>query len=885
MDLPTEDQIQQGIAIDALEIAQITKHYIIANFAHTLDEASDLEVYQALCSAIREKVMMHWTATQQSWAKAKVKKLYYFSIEWLPGRFLSNNIFNLASKDLIFMVLKLLKREAKQIIKQEEEAALGNGGLGRLASCYLDALATHKYPVVGYGLRYQFGIFRQIIRYGMQIETCDDWLVTELAWARQNDFHSQYVKFNGELITSTNEFGEETYNLRNADLVRATAFELPIVGYCKQDYSAIVSLRLFSTANSPTNFRLQDFNAGKLDSASELRLLTDVLYPSDLTVTGRKLRLYQEFLLASSGVQDMLKEYRSLYGDDLRKLSDAVVLHINDTHPALAIPELMRCLIREGKMRWNQAVEVMMMAFRYTNHTVLRESLEEWPTEMLREHFPAHMRIIERLNQDFCDSVRKRYHDEKMVQQVTIISEDNKVKMAHLAAAYSQNVNGVARIHSEILEKDLFKDFAKMFPKKFLNVTNGVTPRRFLCIANPGLSALITEALGTDDWIHDLSLLQGLKAFADDRIFLAKLMETKHANKQLLIEFIHGTKEDREGIPIPIDSIAEDFFNGDALIDVQIKRFHEYKRQLLKCLHIIMLYFEIKKNPNARKVKRVALFAGKAAPSYHIAKCIIRLIFTLARKIKDDPIVSQYLRVVFVENYNVTHAGRIIPAADLSEQISTAGYEASGTGCMKLAMNGALTIGTRDGANIEMEEEVLAIGGAECWPFAFGATAEEIKDLENKGSYNPNDILQQHPAIKEAVEALVNGEFSENEVEHQSLVDIHDNLLKGAYSSRADRYFVLYDLPAYYKTQKMVEELYIDKEKWAKYALLNIASMGKFSADRSVAEYAKKIWQIDPCPLDPGIIQKIGDEFASSNMCNTPIASKEAFLKKRKSSD
>lgn len=865
---------------EAQHIAQMTRHYVIANFAHTLEEATDLEVYQALSAAVREKVMMHWTATQQSWAKARTKRLYYFSIEWLPGRFLANNVFNLASMDLITAVLAILKRQPQQIISQEEEAALGNGGLGRLASCYLDALATHKYPAIGYGLRYQFGIFKQQIRYGNQLETCDDWLITEQAWGRQNDLHSQYVKFNGELITNLNDLGEEIYSVRNSDLVRATAFEFPIVGYCKEDYSAVLSLRLFSTANSPTNFRLQDFNAGKLDSASELRLLTDVLYPSDLTITGRKLRLYQEFLLASAGVKDLVREYRLLHGDDLKLLSDWVVIHINDTHPALAIPELIRCLMKNEKISWDQAIDITLMCFRYTNHTVLRESLEEWPSEMIQNHFPVHARIIERLNQTFCDSIRKKTQSEEMVRRMTIITSDKKVKMAHLAAAYSQYVNGVAQIHSDILKRDLFADFAALYPNRFLNVTNGVTPRRFVAIANPQLSQFITKLLGSDDWIHNLSLWEGLKPFIHDRAVLAQLMEIKHSNKQDLIQFIHEERERKEGMPIPRERISDEFFDGNALFDVQIKRFHEYKRQMLKCLHLVMLYFEIKENPSTERIRRVALFAGKAAPSYYIAKCVIRLIFMLARKVKNDPIVSRFLRIIFVENYNVTHAMRIVPAADVSDQISTAGYEASGTGCMKLAMNGALTIGTRDGANIEMEEEVKRIAGPEFWPFGFGASADQIHALEKSGDYDPIHIVEQHPLIAKAMHALLSGEFAENEIEHQTLLDLHDNLLKGAYSSKADRYFVLQDLPSYYETQKQVEKLYQDKEKWAQYSLCNILSMGKFSSDRSVKEYADKVWQIRPCPLDPMVITKIDEEFQSSNVCNVPLSAQETFLKK-----
>ncbi|HUD02043.1 MAG TPA: glycogen/starch/alpha-glucan family phosphorylase, partial [Rhabdochlamydiaceae bacterium] len=619
----------------------------------------------------------------------------------------------------------------------------------------------------------------------------------------------------------------------------------------------VCTLRIWTTKESPRNFALQRFNAGLLDQASENTLLTDVLYPNDNNEVGKRIRLKQEFLLASASIQDILHRHLEHY-PDLSTFADKVRIQINDTHPALIISELMRLLLLDHHYPWAEAWEIVKTCCSYTNHTVLKESLEEWNEGRMQYLLPRQYHIIERLNLELCNSIRKKFPgDEERVRRMSII-QDGQVRMAHLAIYGSHKVNGVSALHTEILKKVVFKDFYEMDSDKFVNVTNGVTQRRFLLHSNPRLAAFISKRIGPK-WITDFTEIQQLAKFASDPESQKEFLEIKKQNKKNLITYLMEKNPicDFQGKIIghfaPLDE--------EALFDVQIKRIHEYKRQLMNVLHLIMLYHELKANSSSRKIKRMAIFSGKAAPGYDMAKKIIQLIFAVAKKVNTDPVVSKMLRIAFVENYNVSRAEIIIPAADLSEQISTAGTEASGTGNMKLAMNGALTLGTHDGATIEMQQ---AVGDA-WWPFAFGKTAEENAML--RPNFNPWDIYMHQLPIRQAIDALRDHSLAENDQQHQAFSSIYHALLEHENSDPVDKYFVLSDLQNYYDTQKKVEELFAQPGKWAEYALHNIAGMGRFSSDESIHNYAKLIWNLKQCPVDPKELSRVRDEYSEHDKC------------------
>ncbi len=840
-------------------IARKIKHYLITGMGVTVSEANPEEFYRAFALTLREELMINWTATLKTYRSKQVRMLYYLCMEYLPGRFMGNNIVNIHALDLVKAVMRRMDRSLDEELLYESDPGLGNGGLGRLASCLLDSLATQQYPAIAYGLRYQYGIFDQEVWGGIQVERPDPWLLHENPWEFRRDIHAASVYYAGREIPSLNKKGEEVFDLADYEEVRALSYDIPIIGYKEAGDFNVNTLRLWTTKESPRNFQLQRFNAGQLDQAAENTGLTDVLYPNDNNEVGKRIRLKQEFLLASASIQDIIANYLR-HHPDMSFFADKVRIQINDTHPTLVIPELMRALMKEHDFLWGEAWEVVQACLGYTNHTVLKEALEEWNQNRLRDLLPRQYRIIEKLNMEFCSSIRKKYPgDEEKVRRMSII-EGGQVKMAHLAIYGSHKVNGVAALHSAILKNSLFKDFGEMYPDRFTNVTNGVTQRRWLLYSNPLLAEFITKRIGPG-WITNFKEIKRLLDFTQDEASLRELIYIKKENKRRLIEFLRKQNpiRDFQGRVL----YFTDALDEDALFDVQIKRIHEYKRQLMNALHVVMLYFEIKDAPQEPRIKRQVIFAGKAAPGYQAAKHIIQMIHCIARKINNDPSVNDKLRVIFVENYNVSKAEILIPAADLSEQISTAGMEASGTGNMKLAMNGALTIGTEDGANIEMHESVTTTW----WPFSFGASSLEIESLKQSGGYNPWDVYSKEPLIRRVMDSLRDHFFAETQIEQESFVYLTKILLDSQGEGSSDRFFVLHDLLQYYQTQKKVEELYKDPLLWAKYSLCNIAGMGPFSTDESIHNYAKEVWDLTPCPVSPEYLAKVRAEYIEHDKC------------------
>lgn len=837
-----------------------TKHYLITTMGRIVDEANDDELYRALSYALREEIMINWFATTRTYVKNDVRRLYYLSMEYLPGRILSNNITNISGTELVRSVLAKLGRNFKDIITRESDPGLGNGGLGRLASCFLDSLATMNYPCQAYGLRYQYGIFEQQLWNGLQIETPDTWLISENPWEFRRDLRKVTVKYSGQFVPSLNIHGDEIFQLKNAEEIWALPYDVPIIGYAKEQKFSVATLRLWTTKESPKNFKLQSYNAGRLDQASENTILTDVLYPSDHHEIGKRIRLKQEFLLVSASLQDIIRHYLNNH-ENFRSFADKIRIQINDTHPSLIIAELIRVLTNKYDIPWKMAVDITQECTGYTNHTILSEALEQWDQGLMSALLPRQMKVIERLNFEFCNKIREKYpNDEEKIQRMSIL-EHGKVRMANLAIAGSHKVNGVARLHSEILKNSVFKDFYDAFPDKFTNVTNGVTQRRWLLHCNPELAKFITSKIGSE-WITDFSQIGRLRDFADDPETQREIMAIKFKNKQRLMEMIRNENKLRndEGEI----SQASPLIDINSLFDVQAKRIHEYKRQLMNALHLLMVYNDILDDPHHHnRIPRTAIFAGKAAASYETAKDIIQLIAAIARKVNHDSRINGLLKVVYIENYNVSKAEVIIPGADLSEQISTAGTEASGTGNMKFSMNGALTIGTEDGANIEMREEV----GDEYWPFSFGGSSEAISQMQKDGSYNPQGIFESNPKIRKAVDMLRNKSLSTNDREHHAFLDLFHKLLEGHHGGPADRYFTLYDLASYYDTQKKVEELYKQPEVWSKYVIENIAGMGVFSTDNSIKNYCEKIWGLEPCLPDSEIEARIRYEYSLVDQC------------------
>ena len=848
-----------NLDIQAEMLVHKIKHYLITTMGVTLEEAKNEELYRAISLTLREEIMINWTATIHTMNIEMPRTLYYLCLEYLPGRFLNNNIENIHATELVQLVMKKLGKSYQHIRREEHDPALGNGGLGRLAACLMDSLATQQYPAIGYGLRYQYGIFEQEVWEGIQVERPEAWLLNENPWEFRRDVHAVNVMYAGKAVATQNAKGEEVYDLIDPEEVRALSYDLPIIGYRETPDFSVLSLRLWTTKESPRNFLLQRYNAGLLDQAAENTMLTDVLYPNDNNEMGKRIRLKQEYLLVAASVGDIVQHF-SAQVKDMKLFADKVRIHLNDTHPALAIAELMHILLKEHNFGWGEAFDVVRTCCNYTNHTILKEALEEWNENRVAQLLPRQYHMIQRLNNDFCSKVRKKFpNDEERVRRMSFI-EEGQIKMANLSIYGSHRVNGVAALHTEILKNNIFKDFYEMYPEKFVNVTNGVTQRRWINSCNPALAEFLTKRIGRG-WITDLTQIEQLSKFASDRDCQEEFLAIKRANKQAFVAFLieHNPKRDKNGC------IAGRCapFGEDALFDVQIKRIHEYKRQLMTALHALILYHELQEDPHARPIKRMIVIGGKAAPGYSIAKQIIQFICRLGQKIEDDPNACERLRLIYYENYNASRAEKIIPAVDLSEQVSCAGQEASGTGNMKMAMNGALTIGTEDGANIEMHREITD----QWWPFGFGQTAEENRRMTEENSYNPRDIYNKVPYIKKAIDALTDRSLAESDDEHEAFLSLYHSLLEPHGGKRADRYFVLQDLTSYYETQKRVEQFYLKPLQWAEYALQNIAHMNLFSTDESMRNYANLVWGLLPCPVNQDELARVRIQYSEYDKC------------------
>jgi len=779
--------------------------------------ATGADAYNALSLAVRDRMVRSWLRTQKSYHDKDVKRVYYLSLEYLMGRVLGNALINLDYYNECRVILNRDGYDLEEIMEQEHDMGLGNGGLGRLAACYLDSMATLQLPAFGYGIRYEYGIFEQDIENGYQVERADNWLRDGNPWDLMRRNLTYKVKFYGKTDTYDKGNGELGFKWVNTENVLAIAYDVPVPGYKNQ---TVNNLRLWQ-AKAAIDFEFSDFNKGNyIESVSkknDSETISKVLYPNDTYVEGKFLRLKQQYFFVSATLQDIIRKYK-INHSKFDKFADKTSIQLNDTHPVVAIPELMRILIDEENMSWDEAWDVTSKTFAYTNHTVVPEALEEWSEQIFGELLPRHLQIIYEINRRFLELVRDSYSkDQDVLEKLSIISvgKDKRVRMANLAIVGSFAVNGVAALHTDILKKRIFPDFNKIFPKKIINVTNGITPRRWLITANPLLSQLLIEKIGFD-WPKDLAQIKKIEKFVKDKDFIEQWQRIKFNNKQVLIEYI----ENEHHIKI----------NPDSMFDVQIKRFHEYKRQLLNVFHIIMLYNRIKRNPKIKMVPRTIIFGGKAAPAYTQAKMIVKLINSVADVVNNDPDVGDKLKVVFLKNYSVTLAEKIIPAADLSEQVSTAGLEASGTGNMKFALNGALTIGTMDGANVEIREEV----GDENI-FIFGLLADEVVKLKSNG-YNPREYYEKNAELKQVVDMIATNFFNPKEF------GLFDDMIRGLMN--VDYYCLFADYQSYIDAQDKVSETYLNQDEWTKKSVLNVARVAKFSSDRSVKEYAEKIWKV-----------------------------------------
>ncbi|BCG47543.1 Glycogen phosphorylase [Citrifermentans bremense] len=827
----TEEQMGLNETLDQ-------KMLIIKSFLEHLEytlgkdkySATKYDRFNALAYAVRDKLVERWLDTQQAYYNSDHKRVYYISMEFLMGRTLGNSLINLGIWDEFQEALDSLgENYFEETLDEEQDAGLGNGGLGRLAACFLDSMATMSIPAYGYGIRYEYGIFRQHIADGAQVEIPDNWLRYRNPWELDRQEHLHTVKFYGRVITTFDKNGKLLREWVDTEDVMAMAYDTPIPGYQTQ---SVNTLRLW-TAKSSREFDLKFFNEGNYIRAVEKKMqsetISKVLYPADNVIEGKELRFKQEYFLASATVHDVIYRFKKKHSD-MKKLPEKVAIQLNDTHPTLAIPELMRVLIDLHNVEWEDAWEITRKTFAYTNHTILPEALEQWPVWFFEQILPRHLQIIYEINENFLKEIRERFPDDPdRLSRMSIVEEhwERKIRMAYLAIVGSHSVNGVAALHTEILKNELFRDFYEMYPERFNNKTNGITQRRWLKMSNPRLSALIDDYIGPG-WTTNLYELEKLRAIASDPEFLERWQKVKRENKEYLCRYILQHNH------IEVDP--------ESLFDVQVKRIHEYKRQLLNVLHIITLFNRIKDNPKAEVVPRTFIFAGKAAPAYAAAKLIIRLINAVAAVVNRDPDVAGRIKVVFLANYGVTLAEKIFPASDLSEQISTAGTEASGTGNMKFALNGALTIGTLDGANIEIMEEV----GRENI-FIFGMTAAEVAALRARG-YNPREYYNNNRELRRVLDMIASGYFSPWAPE--LFTPLTESLL-----NLGDYYMLLADYAAYVACQEKVSELFRQKDEWARQAILNCAGMGKFSSDRTIDQYAREIWGIKPVDILPGAVE------------------------------
>ena len=801
-------------------LGRIKRHY-----GKTLAEANPQEIYSEVSDTVMELILDNWLETRKATFDQGGKQAFYLSAEFLMGRALSNNLVNLTAEQDVKEVLAELGVDYNLIEDRESDAGLGNGGLGRLAACFLDSLATLDLPGHGYGIRYKYGMFQQRIVDGYQVEQPEMWLQERDPWGIRRADQAVTVKFGGQVIIHKDEAGKEHYIRVNSEDVKAIPYDTPIVGY---DTKTVNTLRLWE-AESASGFDLQLFNDMQyqraVEKANAAEDISRVLYPNDSGPQGKALRLRQQYFFVSASLQDLVTNYKKKYGDDFTKFPDKVAIQLNDTHPVVAIPELMRILIDWQKLPWDIAWDIVTRTCGYTNHTILSEALEKWPIGLFQQQLPRITMIVEEINRRFVEELRHKYPNDYGKHRHMAIIGDGVVKMAWLAIHGSHSVNGVAALHTEILKNQELKDWYALYPEKFNNKTNGVTQRRFLLKANPGLSGLLNEKIGKG-WAKDLSQIAKFKAFADDPKVIQQLIDIKKANKVTLAAYLKATQNIE--------------LNVDSLFDVQVKRLHEYKRQVLNILHVMYLYNKIKADPAGYTgVPRTFLFGAKAASGYRRAKNIIKLINTVSTIVNNDPDAKGKLAVHFLENYRVSLAEKIIPASDVSEQISTAGKEASGTGNMKFMMNGALTVGTLDGANVEIAEEA---GDENC--FIFGLKADQVTRLSLSQTYNPWAILEEFPEIKRVLEQLIDGTY--NGAAFDLFKELYDSLMYGVEGNPPDQYFVLKDLPEYIKAQAKIDAAYRDQKRWHRMALVNIAASGKFSSDRTIGEYAKEIWNIKP---------------------------------------
>ena len=811
-----------GISKEALK--EMIRDNVKMLYRKALEKATVEEIYQAAAFTVRDIISENWIKTHDEYYEKDEKVVYYLSMECLMGRFLGNGLINLEMFEEVKEVFDELGVDFNMVEDAEPGPGLGNGGLGRLAACFLDSLSTLSLPAYGCGIRYHYGIFEQRIENGYQVEVPDNWLENGDPWGVKRSEYAVEVKFGGSVRAVPKSNGDYRFIQENYQSVMAVPYDYPVIGYGN---NTVNTLRLWE-AKPKNPLDLKSFNEGNYQKAAEEELLantmTDVLYPADEHYQGKELRLRQQYFFISATIQRVIARFKQKHSD-FSLLPDKVAFQLNDTHPSVAVAELMRVLVDENDVPWNQAWEITQKVCAYTNHTIMSEALEKWPMELFSRLLPRIYQIVEEINRRFCLELTERYgSDPEKIRNMAIIA-DGQIRMAYLAIVGSHSVNGVAALHTEILKNQELKDFYDLYPEKFNNKTNGITQRRWLLHANPGLAELVSEKIGKG-WITNLEELEKILPYAEDKEFCRRFMEIKRQNKVRLADYIMKTK----GIEI----------NPDSIFDIQVKRLHEYKRQLLNILHVIGLYNQLKMNPGMDIVPRTFIFGAKAAAGYRRAKLIIKLINSVAEVVNNDPVINGKIKVVFMENYRVSVAERLMPAADVSEQISTAGKEASGTGNMKFMLNGAVTIGTMDGANVEICEEVGMDN-----IFIFGMSAKEVQQ-KYQGGYDPWTVYNMNQEVRMALNSLINGTF---DPDTNLFRELYDALLNG-FGGRADEYFVLEDYADYARAQNDINAAYRDTDKWAKMAITNVAKSGKFSSDRTIRQYAEEIWDLKPVIIE-----------------------------------
>ena len=801
-------------------------------YRKTIKEATQQEIFQAVSFTVKDVIIDEWLATQRSFDKQDPKMVYYMSMEFLMGRALGNNLINLKAYKQVKEALEEMGLNLDVIEDQEPDPALGNGGLGRLAACFMESLATLGYAAYGCGIRYRYGMFKQKIKDGFQVEVPDNWLKDGYPFELRRPEHACEVKFGGYVRAEAGENGRTRFIQEGYQSVNAVPYDMPIIGYGNN----VVNTLMIWDAEPMNCFELDSFDKGDYHKAVEqenlAKNLVEVLYPNDNHIAGKELRLKQQYFFVSASVQRAIARFKKNH-PDIHQLPEKVTFQLNDTHPTVAVAELMRVLLDEEGLEWDEAWEITTKTCAYTNHTIMAEALEKWPIEIFSRLLPRIYQIVEEINRRFILEIEKKYPDNQEKVRKMAIVYDGQVKMAHLAIAAGYSVNGVARLHTEILKNQELKDFYEMFPQKFNNKTNGITQRRFLMHGNPLLADWVSNKIG-EDWITNLKHLKKLEIYADDKKAQQEFMQIKYQNKLRLAEYI----QKHNGVEVDPRSI----------FDVQVKRLHEYKRQLLNILHVMYLYNQLKEHPEMEFYPRTFIFGAKAAAGYKNAKLTIKLINSVADVINNDPSINGKIKVVFIEDYRVSIAEWIFAAADVSEQISTASKEASGTGNMKFMLNGALTLGTMDGANVEIVEEV-----GEENAFIFGMSSDEVIEHEQKRDYNPMDIFNQDQDIRKVLMELINGFYSPNDPE--LFRDLYNSLLNTQCTQFADTYFILADFRSYAEAQKRVMEAYKDEEGWAKSAILNVANSGKFSSDRTIQEYVDDIWHLDKVTVDMSVVE------------------------------